>query len=359
MYSLTITGADESAGYTGDLNITNGYLLILGQNHSGVTIDATNLGDRVFNIQNGARLMLDNLIITGGAAISSPRYVRNVGFDLSGESGGAIYNSGELILQDCNVSGNSSGNGISNGGDGGGIYNIGNMKLINSIVSGNVCGSGGMGGKSGFYNGRGGNGGGIYNDGKMTVESCLINGNTAGFDIISKFNFEFYGGNGGGIYNSSTLNLNDCTISDNTAGKGGDGEIWSPKGWPGGNGGNGGGICNIGTLIARNCLITRNSGGSGGTGGTTLVFSGASQIGGTGGNGGNGGGIYNEAPASQTKLIETKVVSNMTGAGGEGGIYIIFSGGPSSSNIIGGITGSSGLAGSYPNLFGDFTILRR
>ena len=46
-YRLTISGADEDAARTGDLNITRGNLIISGAS-SNVTIDATGLGDGYF-----------------------------------------------------------------------------------------------------------------------------------------------------------------------------------------------------------------------------------------------------------------------------------------------------------------------
>ena len=45
-YRLTISGANEVAGRTGDLDVTRGSLTIMGAT-SNVTIDATGLGDRV------------------------------------------------------------------------------------------------------------------------------------------------------------------------------------------------------------------------------------------------------------------------------------------------------------------------
>jgi hypothetical protein len=115
-YRLTLSGADEDAARTGDLDITRGNLTITGTGLS-VVIDATGLGDRVFQVSSNARLTLLNLTIKGGTAAGS-------------EQGGAIFNSGTLSIQNCSIVGNLSGNGGFSvigfglpGADGGGIYN--------------------------------------------------------------------------------------------------------------------------------------------------------------------------------------------------------------------------------------------
>ena len=70
-----------------------------------ITIDATGLGDRVFQVSSRASLTLENLKITGGTAVVGS------GFFADGESGGAIFNEGSLTLQDCIISNNASGGG--------------------------------------------------------------------------------------------------------------------------------------------------------------------------------------------------------------------------------------------------------
>jgi hypothetical protein len=129
VYHLTIRGADELEGRKGDLNITRGDLTIVGAS-SNVIIDATGLGDRVFNILGGARVTLKNLTIRGGAPPASSKLFG------SGEYGGAILNGGTLILESCVISNNTSGSGQlvegngpgTLGGDGGGICNFGTLQ---------------------------------------------------------------------------------------------------------------------------------------------------------------------------------------------------------------------------------------
>lgn len=128
VYRLTISGADEFAGLTGDLNVNRGNLFIEGYT-TNVTIDATGLGDRVFQVSGPTHLTLENLIITGGA---SPTGSTNFP---DGEFGGAIENFATLSLNRCIVTNNTSGDGQyigenapstnSSGSGGGGPITIG------------------------------------------------------------------------------------------------------------------------------------------------------------------------------------------------------------------------------------------
>ncbi len=345
-------------GYAGNLVITRGNLTIIGRARHSSIIDASGLGYGAFQVLRGAHLKLQNLFITGGSNTTSALlYAGSLG-----QSSGAIYNAGELELVDCVITGNSSQNGLV--GSGGGIDNIGAALLENCVVSGNTCGS--------VYIGNNGNGGGICNDGLMILNDCVINDNTCGSAGSYSFLFtNINGGNGGGIYNTGTLMLDNCIVIDNTAGNGGNGgnTLNNSSGRTGGNGGDGGGIYNVGALTTKNCMISNNACGSGGVGGEDQVIegpgdSGVNGIGGAGGNGGSGGGIYNGAAASQAKLIETTVVSNQVGVGGNGGIAVIldFGSGPVTTGPVtlpGGPNGDPGTNGSGPNLFGTFTILNR
>ena len=163
-FYLTIPGPDETDSRTGDLDITRGNLSIIGM-EKNVTIDATGLGDRVFQVFPKANLMLCNLTITGGTA---PQAQPGSFYwaTLAAEPGGAIYNAGVLTLRACVIRDNSSGSGNydpgngggSGGADGGGIYNSGKLWMNNCIVRDNIAG---VGVDSAF----GGNGGGIKNDG--------------------------------------------------------------------------------------------------------------------------------------------------------------------------------------------------
>ena len=128
VYHLTITGADEDAARTGDLDITRGNLIIASLNTNAV-IDATGLGDRVFQIFPHATLTLENLTITGGAPGTGPEIFAD------GEPGGAILNAGILLMGNCVVTNNS----------GGGGRNVGGNGVLN------ISGAGGTGGTNTVY----------------------------------------------------------------------------------------------------------------------------------------------------------------------------------------------------------------
>lgn len=363
VYRLTIPGADETAGLKGDLNITRGELTIMGAS-SNVTIDATGLGDRVFDVSVGARVTLENLIITGG---KPPANTKLFG---SGEYGGAILNSGTLFLENCIISNNFAGDGKQNlegnspgpeggeggaifnfgilwvsncaivgnasgagfnagfGGDGGGIRNYGYCLLNNSIISGNEAGSGGNpAGNEAGLGGPGGNGGGIFNSGTMILEQCIVAANNAGqgaSGAVSPLGFGGWGGNGGnggGIYNVGNLEIDFSTIYGNNTGGGGNGASASYAGNPG-YGGNGGGIFNAGNLNLNTSTISSNSCANGGNGGDSLLFG----SGPSGAAGGSGGGIYNSETnefwmlsTGTVELASSTITLNMCGAGGNAG----------------------------------------
>ena len=325
-FHLTISGADEDNARTGDLDIKGGgshgdirhpdithdNLTIVGV-VSNVTIDATGLGDRVFQVLPGATLTLENLTIIGGTAPGNGDR-----FLASGEAGGAIYNAGNLLLEHCIITNSSSGGGNfpegnaggTDGGDGGGIYNSGTLTMNDCVVAGNSTGAGADGAE-------GGNGGGIKNDGTCLLTDCVIsenqsgNGGGPGGNAIGAGG---WGGSGGGIFNSGTMVLNGCIISANADGQGsggGDPGIarFDSPGGPGGNGGSGAGIYNAGQMQLNFSSVYDNNSGSGGNGASF-------GSGGHAGAGGNGAGILNTGKLS---LNTSTISDNLCGNGGDGG----------------------------------------
>ena len=122
---------------------------------------------RVFNIASGEVTISDVTIRHGVDGL-----------------GGAIENSGLLILASSTVSG-------STGSRGGDIFNGSTLTVINSTISGNTGSSAG---------------GGIYNQGTLTVTNSTISGNTGNAN------------GGGGIFNGSgAATINNSTISGNTS----------------------------------------------------------------------------------------------------------------------------------------------
>ncbi len=142
-YSLTLSGAGENGGATGDLDLTDStYIEVMG----GVaTIDAAGLGDRVIDIHGGTWHVLDGLRLVNGAVTGQ---------------GGALRASAGIVLATVEVAGNSatlSGGGIASVGGivalegstiranaaptGGGIHNSGVVFSSNSTLSANIGGA--------------------------------------------------------------------------------------------------------------------------------------------------------------------------------------------------------------------------
>jgi hypothetical protein len=387
-FHLTLSGADEDAALTGDLDVTRGNLTILGA-EPDVVIDASALGDRIFQVFPKARLTLQNLVVTGGHALGY-----QYGYFGPGEAGGAVYNSGYLILNNCVVVANASGDGNyleGNGGgedagDAGGIYNSGTLIMNNCVMAGNFAGSGTDGSSGGngggirndgtcelmncvFYDnmagnggapegnalgfaGSGGSGGAVFNAGMMTIISCAISNNVSG-DGENGGESDFssglavfgasggLGGDGAGIYNSGQMNLSFCTINGNTNGSGGMGAMGIGfKGGHGGAGGSGAGVYNGGSASINTCTIGENVCGDGAAGGVGYPY------GGDGGQGGGGGGIFN---AVSLTILSSTIAGNVGGSGGNGGFGVngFFGSGQ------GGSGGISGLGGGGDNIGDD------
>ena len=232
----------------------------------------------------------------------------------TGERGGAIrtgtVGGGDLIVQNCVMSGNST---WAEGSMGGGIYAFGSVTVTNSTISGN----------STSYD----SGGGIFALGSVTVSNSTISGNSQRArrsrrrhlcrrfaDHRQQHHFRQRGGRGaavqgGGIYAGGTLTISNSTISGNSA-QGGAAQ--------------GGGIYSGGPLTISNSTISGNStagGGAQGGGvyvGDSLTIS-NSTISGNSAQGGSaqGGGIFANNSLSVTNSTITD--NSVTGSGGNGG----------------------------------------
>jgi Ca2+-binding RTX toxin-like protein len=110
----TVT-ADDAASF-GDLDITAGDLVIIGNSASTSIIDANQI-DRVFDIFNGTSLSLQNVTVTGGETTG-------------GNDGGGIRSLGTLGVTDSTVSGNVT------DANGGAIY--AERTAAASLLSGNI-----------------------------------------------------------------------------------------------------------------------------------------------------------------------------------------------------------------------------
>ncbi len=125
-YKLTIPGAGEDLGAKGDLDLV-GRIEIVGASNSRArsTIDATGVGDRVFDGRSPAAA-LRNLVITGGYLPSTTTV--STEFD-----GGGIRNHGDLIISDSHLHHNEAARG-------GGLAAFGgDLRIDRSLVSDNLA----------------------------------------------------------------------------------------------------------------------------------------------------------------------------------------------------------------------------
>ena len=194
----TVTIANGTYNGTGNVGISiTKDMTITGVDQNGTIIDGGG-SSQIFTIAFGVTVTIENLTLTQGYAYN----------------GGAIYNSGDLTIQNCNLTKNTATK------HGGGIYNVGTCTVNGSAINNNTATSYG----GGIYNYNTGTctvtdsniennishiGGGITNDGTCTVTDSTITSNTTEY--------------GGGIYNyiNSTFTVTDSDINNNTAPQGG------------------------------------------------------------------------------------------------------------------------------------------
>lgn len=335
---------------------------------------------QVFYVAMGS-LTLIHLTISNGQTSSGtngmyfyPGYATAGG---TGNPGGGIYNAGTLILRDCVVTANSTGNGGlgysgvygsylyslgGSGGSGGGIYNAGTLSLSNCIVSGNSTGYGSASGGSAPddyhpVGGHGGFGAGICNAGTLCLVNTTVSGNRTGRGADDPSGSSgATGGDGGGIWSSGNLAANGCTFSGNSTGAGGAGGNGQFQGGSGGTGGSGGALCGTGYFALTNCTVAGNSTGAGGAGGGPK----GGSADGNAGQGGFGAGIYGQ---TNFDLVSCTIASNRTGSGGLG-----CAGQAGPAGLGGGVAVANGAArllntivalntGAQPDLWGAFLSL--
>jgi hypothetical protein len=302
-YTLTIQnvgGRHETAGLTGDLNLTqtSHRWFIQGTGSSGdsaTIIDASQLQDRVFQIVNsGTQVVFQDLVIQGGLAQE---------------------NGGNGVLQ-----------GTTDAFGGGTFNNGGEVTLDNVVLQDNVA----RGADAAYptVNGYSARGAGIYSiDGALTIGGATIANNRAIGGRAIPYTFGGSGGSaiGGGLYASGgSVTISDGTIASNQVigGHGGDANAGrsSSASAGGGGSGQGGGIYAIGGMLAlSDATVSRNSvtGGDGGDGYSYRDSGGHFHHGyGGGGGSGQGGGIY--ANSGMLSLTNATVSAN-TGRGGNNG----------------------------------------
>jgi LPXTG-site transpeptidase (sortase) family protein len=194
-YTLTIDvtpGSDDDIAAEDDLDILseNGGITIIGIDPAQTIIEVDG-GDtfRVFEVITG-NLELRNLTIRNGNADT-------------GNGGGILNRTGNVVLRNVELNGNSAANG-------GGIYNeFGGVDLLDGTVIGLMANP----------NTATNDGGGIYSEYSTGLADVInINRSTVQYNTAAN--------NGGGVYvlNSGELNIiNDASINNNTAGGSGGG----------------------------------------------------------------------------------------------------------------------------------------
>jgi hypothetical protein len=341
-YHLTIPnagGQHETAGLTGDLNVTQTRhrWIIQGAGPSTI-IDASQLQDRVFQIVNpGTQVVFQDLVIQGGLA-------QDDGSDgsLAGTTdalgGGILNNGGDLTLDNVILQNNVArgGHGHSAGHEnagynarGGGLYSTGGTLTISGSTLANNQATGGMGGIGGAFfaiPGPGGDaqGGGLYaSGGALTIsQNTLAENGTTGGDGHTAGGYDFggAGGNaqGAGLYaTGSLLTVADSTVANNAL-RGGDGGAsrvshgYNLGGGDGGTGQGGGIYARGGMLTICNATVAGNTLRGGDGGNTDSPYT-------PGGNGGagQGSGLWVDAGAT-VQLSFSNIATNQATGGTHG-----------------------------------------
>ena len=337
---------------TGVIPITTNTTILTSGNAVTLSGDNTN---RIFSVSAGVVFNMNGLTLSNGRStnggaiyIGTNATVQLTNCTLTANNavglGGTVGNNGQ---NNSGVGGNGSPGSSGTSGFGGAIHNSGNLVMQNCIFTANNAtgGNGGNGGNGGTGELGGGNGGSgasggagfggaIYNLAVISARDCTFatNAATGGAGGVGGANGggSFPGlagtgaagglGSGAGIYSAQTNTLVNCTFSDNQA-RGGNsaagGTLGNGNGSNGASGadGSGGGLFNAGTSVATNCTFYNNKvvGGSGGNGGYGDNFYGGN--GGAGGHG-NGGSFYSTGSAT----LVNNTFSHGSATGGTNGL---------------------------------------
>jgi predicted outer membrane repeat protein len=359
-YTLTIAGADEDAGLTGDLDITQN-LTIVGDGADVTIIDGNGL-DRIFDIHGGVTVNISGVTIRGGevaTGLGGGGGIRSVGNltledvivtnNMAAHDGGGIHSTGNIMLLSSTVSGNE----VTVVRHGGGVYAAGTASLINTTVNDNASHGrgGGVFGEDGSTltitnstireNVAAGEGGGIRGP-NITIQVSTISGNT--------------GISGGGIRSTGQVTITDSTLSDNSVSLDGGGAMINgtlnlDRVTVNGNNAlnRGGGLFVQGNAIVTNSTISGNS--TGGLGGGIFMDQGTLRNVTITGNtaGGRGGGVSATTGAIQNSLIAlntSAIGPDYEGTLNSGGHNLI--GDSSDATITGNTTGN--IIGADPRI---------
>jgi CSLREA domain-containing protein len=179
-YALSLAGANEDLGATGDLDISDD-LAIVGRETASTVIDANKI-DRAFDVQAGVKLELVSLAVTDGHVLNG--------------NGGGLLVLGELVLKRAVLSLNRAEN-----GKGGAIAGLSGSSVLNIDQS------------SILVNRSTDQGGGIYLEGTIHMVNSTLWMNQA--DLTG----------GGGLYAAEGAlgTVSNSTLSRNIAGSSGRG----------------------------------------------------------------------------------------------------------------------------------------
>jgi hypothetical protein len=351
LLSAMAGGGTVNRAFNGTIWLTNTITVatntvLIASNHS-VTISGSN-AVQLFVVPQSVTFVLSNLVLADGLAQGD---------------GGAISNSGTVLVIDCTFTNNGAqGEGadaydqISSGtpGQGGAIYNAGILLVTNCSFLTNWA-EGGAGQYTGtsFFpvtSGGNGNGGAIYNINYAMIENCVFKFNSAiggapggylppspppswpdawgqgavGADV-----------NGGAIYNSSTLSITNSTFEANEciAGLGGDAQlmtgavVYGGNGFAGGAGGNasGAGLFSVSGSVSIVGTTFFDNFASGAAGGAGSLFVEDGSLGGPGGLGGQAVGGSACSAGGTLSIVNCTFASNtivagMGGAGSSGSV---------------------------------------
>lgn len=272
VYRLSLAGAGEDLGATGDLDVRDD-LVLLGDGAVSTVIDAGQI-DRVFDVAAGATVEIRDVTLRNGRVQGA------------GNSGGGVRNRGALTLARSIVTANAT------DGFGGGISSSDSasvLTLAESTVSNNTAGGGG---------------GGLAIDATATLTNVTISGNRSLDDF------------GGGLYFFSDTRsiLNNATITGNSATQRGGGIFAESAAFIG----NAPEIAN--SILAGNTAPTEpDCSGSVGSGGYNLV--------------GNGTGCSGFAPANHdlegnTGALLDPRLGPLAGNGGPTPTHALLAGSP-------------------------------
>jgi hypothetical protein len=349
-YALTIQnigGRHETAGLTGDLNLTqtSHRWIIQGAGPSTI-IDASQLQDRVFQIVNpGTQVVFQDLVIQGGLAQDDGTEGALAGTrDALG--GGVLNDGGDVTLDDVVVQNNEARGGDAaslgapgHNASGGGIYSTGGALTLAGATIANNQATGGRGGDRGDLPPAGAGGdaasGGLYaTGGSLDISDSMVASNRAtggrgGDGHISCTAiygcFPVAGAAGGsamaaGLYvNGGSLTIATSTIASNRA-TGGDSGLYDDGFvFPFSHGG---GLYNSGTLAVSLVTLSDNSADrfspfGGGIYNTGTLTVNNSSLSGNSAPYGSGGGIYNYG----TLTVSNSSLSGNSANSGGGGIY--------------------------------------